>query len=54
MPSVEQVASPDPLRQFDIDLTAEIRRWKEMGDSIVIRIDKNKDVRDCNLSKVFQ
>jgi hypothetical protein len=54
MRSVKQVASPDPLRQFDIDLTAKIQRLKEMGDNIVIGIDMNEDVRDCTLSKLFQ
>jgi hypothetical protein len=54
MRSVQQVASPDPLSQFDIDLTAEIQKWKEKGDNIIIGIDMNEDVRDCNLSKAFQ
>jgi hypothetical protein len=54
MRPVQQVASPDPLSQFDIDLTAGIQRWKEMADNIILGIDMNEDMRDCNLSKVFQ
>jgi hypothetical protein len=54
MRSVQQVASPDPIIQFDIDLIAEIQRWKEMGDNIIVGIDMNEAVIDCNLSKAFQ
>jgi hypothetical protein len=39
MRSVQQVASPDPIIQFDIDLVAEIQRWKGMGDNISVGID---------------
>jgi hypothetical protein len=54
MRSVQQVASPDPIIQFDIRLVAEIQRWKEMGDNIIVGIDMNEDVIDCNLSKAFR
>ena len=54
MRAANQVSSPDPIQQFDIDLTAEIQKWKLMGDNIIIGIDMNEDVRDCNLSKVLQ
>jgi hypothetical protein len=49
---VKQIASLDPIRQFDTDLTTEIQKWKMMGDNIIIGIYMNEDVRTCILSKV--
>jgi hypothetical protein len=52
--TVKQIASPDPILQFDTDLITEIQKWKMMSDNIIIGIDMNEDVRTCILSKVFK
>jgi hypothetical protein len=51
---VKQIASPDPICQFNTGLITEIQKGKMMGDNIIIGIDMNKDVRTCILSKVFK
>ena len=41
----DNIANPNPVALFDRDLLDEMKRWLEMGDSIVLGIDVNGDVR---------
>ena len=50
----KQIHDPNPIRQFDSDLLAEIKKWKQMGDNLIIGIDMNADVRTCTLSIILQ
>ena len=40
----------NPRDLFTIDLLSDIRTWKECGDQIVLMLDVNDDVRNCDFS----